>query len=123
MKTSKKFFLNTLLLECNTMGATEAVIIPDRGEFIDVLKHLRRGSVLARAAADDPRCVVDGAMYYTALPPLLAYGLLQEVKQADPESRLHCYRLSGRGHAFAEKACEQWKRTPLLQKLAVRLAG
>ena len=105
------------------MGTPADVIIPDRGEFIDVLKHMRRGSLLARTAIDDPRCVVDGAMYYTAFPPLHAYGLLQEVTDDDPDSRLHCYRLSGRGHAFAEKACEQWKRTPLLQRLAVRLAG
>jgi hypothetical protein len=122
METDQQFFLNTLLSEC-AVGNPEAVIIPDRGEFIDVLKHMRRGSMLVRAGRDDPRCVLDGSMYYTALPPLLAYGLLQEVKQDDPESRLHCYRLSGRGHAFAEKACAQWKRTPLLQRLAVRLTG
>lgn len=105
------------------MGSSADVIIPDRGEFIDVLKHMRRGRLLVRSGSDDPRCAIDGNLYYTALSPLLAYGLLQEVKQDDPGSRIHCYRLNGRGHAFAEKACEQWKRTPLLQRLAMRLAG
>lgn len=105
------------------MGPSADVIIPDRGEFIDVLKHMRRGRLLVRAGGDDMRCAIDGQMYYTALLPLLAYGLLQEVEQRDPDSRRHCYRLSGRGHDFADKACAQWKRTPLLQRLAMRLAG
>ena len=116
----------TLTMKAHTDTAgdiRDATIIPDRGEFIDVLKHMRRGSLLVQAARDDPRCVLDGSMYYTVLPPLQRYGLLQEVKQPDADTRMHCYRLSPRGRAFADRACEQWQRTPLLQRLAVRLAG
>ena len=53
-------------------------------------------------------------------------GLLSRVgrvEQDDPDSGMHGDRLSDRGHAVAERACEQWKRTPLLQRLAVRMAG
>jgi hypothetical protein len=110
-------------MKAATATETHNAIIPDRGEFIDALKHMRRGSVLVQAGRDDPRCVLDGSMYYTVLPPMQRYGLLQEVPQLDPESRMHCYRLNARGRAFAERAVEQWQRTPLLQRIAVRLAG
>ena len=105
------------------MHRVETVIILDRGKFIDVLKHLRRGGVLVRAGPDGPRCALDGSMHHTALLPLLAHGLIEEVEQDDPDSGMHGDRLSDRGHAVAERACEQWKRTPLLQRLAVRMAG
>ena len=33
------------------------------------------------------------------------------------------YRLSERGREFAERACGNWRSRPLLQRLAIRLAG
>jgi hypothetical protein len=99
------------------------VIIPDRAEFIDALQQLRRGRVLVRAADDPERCVLDGTMLYTAFPPLAAYGLLEEVRRPSEHARVHCYRLNERGRDFADRACETWRRRPLLQRLAVRLTG
>jgi hypothetical protein len=106
-----------------TMPAAPDVIIPDRAEFIDALHQLRRGRTLVRAPDDTQRCVLDGAVLYTAYAPLAAYGLLEEVRKPSEVSRLHCYRLSARGRAFADRACSEWKRRPLLQRLAVRLTG
>jgi hypothetical protein len=98
-------------------------LIADRGEFIDALKHLQRGAVLVRAAQDDERCAVNGCLYYTVWPPLAHYGLLDEVPSHDPDVRVRCYRLNDRGHAFAERAVAQWRRTPWLRRMLVRVAG
>jgi hypothetical protein len=105
------------------MPAAPDVIIPDRGEFIDALLQLRRGRTLVRAVDDERRCVLDGTMLYTAFAPLSAYGLLEEVRRPTELSRVHCYRLSARGRAFADRACTEWRRRPLLHRLAVRLMG
>lgn len=105
------------------MPAAPDVIIPDRGEFIDALQRLRRGRMLARALDDDRRCLLDGHMLYTAYRPLAAYGLLEEVRKPSALSGMHWYRLSPQGRAFADRACTEWRRRPLLQRLAVRLTG
>jgi hypothetical protein len=102
---------------------TPGVIIPDRAEFIDALHQLRRGRVLVRAAEEAERCVLDGAMLYTAFTPLSQYGLLEEFKGPSELSRVYCYRLSARGREFADEACASWARQPLLKRLAVRLTG
>lgn len=105
------------------MPAEDDVLIPDRGEFIDALQQLRRGRTLVRAPDDLKRCIVDGHMLYTVWEPLSNFGLLEEVRPPDALSKMHCYRLSARGREFAERACADWKRRPLLQRLAVRLTG
>ncbi len=102
-------------------------IIADRGEFIDALRELRRGRLLVHNNdGGDERCVIEGSVLYTAYRPLKDYGLLDEVAVPGPAGAprpLHCYRLSPRGREFADRAWQQWKRRPLLQRLAVRLAG
>lgn len=99
------------------------VIIPDRGEFVDALRLLRRGRVLVRVAEVDNRCVLDGCIVYTAYQPLARYRLIDEFKNPDGFPSVRYYRLSARGREFADRACETWRRRPLLQRLAVRLTG
>jgi hypothetical protein len=99
------------------------VIIPDRGEFIDALRQLRRGRVLVRAADTEDRCLLDGSFVYTAYQPLARYALIDEFSNPDGFPNVHYYRLSPCGRAFADRACATWRRQPLLRRLAVRLTG
>jgi hypothetical protein len=98
-------------------------IIPDRGEFIDALRVLRRGHVLVRVSDLSGGCMLDGAPLYTAQRTLLQYQLLDEFDNPQGFPGVRYYRLSARGRAFAERACDSWRRRPLLQRLAVRLTG
>ncbi|HOM13585.1 MAG TPA: hypothetical protein PLB41_09730 [Rubrivivax sp.] len=98
-------------------------IIPDRGEFIDALHALRKGRVLVRVSDISGGCTLDGAPLYSAHRTLLAYGLVREFDNPQGFASVRYYRLSERGRDFAERACEAWRRRPLLQRLAVRLAG
>lgn len=98
-------------------------IIPDRGEFIDALRALGRGRVMVGFDAGGGRCVLDGAVVYTAHRPLVQFGLVDEVANPDGFEGARYYRLSRRGRAFAEKAFSAWRRRPLLERLAVRLMG
>ena len=100
-----------------------STIIPDRGEFIDALASLRRGHVLVQVSEVSGGCVLDGAPLYTAHRPLLAYGLLSEFINPAGFPHVHYYRLNERGRAFADRACQSWRRRPLLERLAVRLGG
>ena len=98
-------------------------LIPDRAEFIDALRQLRRGRVLVHSDdGGDERCVIDGTMLYTAYRPLRDYGLLDELPPPRG-TRVHCFRLSPRGRDFADRAWAAWKRRPWLERLAVRLTG
>ena len=99
------------------------VIIADRGEFIDALRQLRRGCVLVRPADTDKRCVLDGSIVYTSYPPLERYRLIDEFDNHDGFPSVRYYRLSPRGREFADRACDTWRRQPLLRRLAVRLTG
>jgi len=99
------------------------MIIADRAEFIDALRQLRRGRVLVRAKDTDSRCLLDGSFVYTAYQPLARYRLIDEFKNPQGFPNVHYYRLSQRGREFADRACETWRRRPLLQRLAVRLTG
>jgi len=99
------------------------VIIPDRAEFIDALRQLRRGRVLVRAADTDARCLLDGCFVYTAYRTLARYRLIDEFENPQGFPNVHYYRLSPRGQEFADRACDTWRRRPLLQRLAVRLTG
>ena len=98
-------------------------IIPDRGEFIDALHVLRKGRVLVRVCDISGGCVLDGAPLYSAHRTLIDYGLIREFDNPLGFPSVRYYRLSERGRDFAERACENWRRRPLLQRLAVRLAG
>jgi hypothetical protein len=96
------------------------VIIADRGEFVDVLRSLRRGHVLVRAGEG---AVLDGGKIYHSLGPLLRYGLVDEFDNPAGFEGARYYRLSPHGREFAERACQAWQRQPVLTRLAVRLAG
>ena len=98
-------------------------IIPDRGEFIDALRVLRRGHVLVRVSDLSGGCMLDGAPLYSAHRTLLRYGLLNEFANPKGFPNVRYYRLSERGRAFADRACDNWRRRPLLERLAVRLTG
>jgi DNA-binding MarR family transcriptional regulator len=105
------------------MQQTTPPIIADRAEFIDALMHLRRGRVLVRPSDCDDRCLLDGSLLYTAYKPLADYQLIDEYPNPEGFAHAHYYRLTPRGRAFAEKACQAWQQRPLLQRLAVRLMG
>lgn len=102
---------------------TRDVIIADRGEFVDVLRSLRRGHVLVCAGEGAGTAVVDGAIVYRSVDPLLRYGLVDEFDNPEGFEGARYYRLSVRGREFAERACAAWQRQPVLARLATRLAG
>ena len=97
--------------------------IADRGEFIDVLKLMRKGRLLVRN--DQDRCLVDEFEVRYSFDTLAAYGLLDEVcppaHDAALAPHLHWYRLSARGLEFADRAHAEWRARPLWQRLLVRL--
>ena len=64
----------------------------------------------------------NGAPLYSAHRTLIDYGLIREFHNPQGFGSVRYYRLSERGRDFAERACENWRRRPLLQRLAVRLA-
>jgi hypothetical protein len=98
-------------------------IIPDRGEFVDALRRLRRGHVMVKVSDFSGGCVLDGAPIYTAHRALLAYGLLSEFENPQGFASVHYYRLNEQGRVFADRACAQWRQRPLLERLATRLTG
>jgi hypothetical protein len=98
-------------------------IIPDRAEFVDALRQLRRGRVLVRARDTERGCLLDGCFVHTAYQPLARYQLIREFDNPEGFPNVHYYRLTERGREFADRACETWSRRPLLQRLAVRLLG
>ena len=77
----------------------------------------------APMAQDEARAWLDGAPVYTAHRAMLAYGLLSEFDNPQGFPSVKYYRLSERGRAFADRACDSWRRRPLLERLAVRLTG
>jgi hypothetical protein len=99
------------------------VIIADRGEFVDVLRSLSRGHVLVQAGDGAGSAVVDGGVVYHSVPALMKYGLVDEFDNPFGFEGARYFRLSERGRQFAERACNTWRRRPLLARLAVRLAG
>ena len=101
----------------------DGIIIADRGEFIDALRALRKGRVMVRVSDISGGCMLDGAPLYSAHRTLIDYGLIREFENPQGFSSVRYYRLSERGRDFADRACEAWRRRPLLQRLAVRLAG
>jgi hypothetical protein len=98
-------------------------VIVDRGEFIDALRALRRGRVMVRVGEPSGGCLLDGAPLYSAHRTLLRYQLVEEYDNPQGFPSVRYYRLTQRGRDFAERACEAWRRRPLLERLAVRFAG
>ena len=56
----------------------DTAIIPDRAEFVDALRLLKRGHVLVRTSESAGGCVLDGAIVYHSYPTLKQYGLIDE---------------------------------------------
>ncbi len=102
---------------------TERRIIADRGEFIDALRALRRGGVMVRVGDLSGGCLLDGAPLYSAHRTLLEYRLVDEYDNPQGFASVRYYRLNPRGREFARRACDSWRRRPLLERLALRLAG
>lgn len=104
-------------------AAKAPAIIPDRGEFIDVLRALRRGHVLVHAGEHAGGWVVDGGNVYSSHDPLLRYELVQEFDNPEGFEHVHYFRLTPQGRDFAERAVAAWRQRPVLERLMVRLVG
>lgn len=98
-------------------------IIPDRGEFVDALRLLRKGHVLVRTSDGSGGCVLDGGIVYHSYETLKNYRLIDEFDNPDGFPNASYYRITSEGRAFADKACTEWQRRPVWQRLAVRLTG
>lgn len=98
-------------------------VIPDRGEFVDVLAALSRGHVLVRVSDQHDGCWIAGRNVFWSFEPLVAYGLIEEFRNPDGFARIRYFRLNARGETFAVQACAAWKRRPLLERLVARLTG
>jgi hypothetical protein len=98
-------------------------IIPDRAEFIDALRVLRRGHVLVRVHTGSGGCMIDGAPVYRSFDTLMEYGLIREFENPVGFAGVRYYRLSDTGREFADRACTAWRQRPLIERLAVRFAG
>lgn len=98
-------------------------VIPDRGEFVDVLAALRRGHVLVRLSDQHDGCWIAGRNVFWSFEPLVAYRLIDPFDNPDGFAHIRYYRLNARGEAFAADACAAWKRRPLLERFVARLTG
>ena len=98
-------------------------IIPDRAEFVDALRALRRGHVLVRVHDGSGGCLLDGGPLYRSFDTLLEYRLIGEFDNPQGFAHVRYYRITETGREFAQRACESWQRRPLLERLAVRFAG
>ena len=98
-------------------------IIPDRAEFVDALRALRNGHVLIHVSDRPGGCLLDGGTVYWSFPTLLAYGLIAEFDNAEGFENVRYYRITEEGRQFAERADSAWRRRPLLERVAMRVAG
>ncbi|MCC6249309.1 MAG: hypothetical protein IT499_16345 [Rubrivivax sp.] len=98
-------------------------IIPDRGEFIDVLRALRRGHVLVHAGDHAGGWVVDGGAVYSSYDTLVRYELVREYENPAGFEHVHYFRLTPRGRDFADRAVAAWRQRPILERMMVRLVG
>ena len=97
--------------------------IPDRGEFVDVLRALRRGHVLVQAGNHAGGWVVDGGRVYSSFDPLLRYELVREYDNPEGFEHVRYFRLTPQGRDFADRALDAWRRRPFLERMMVRLVG
>ena len=98
-------------------------IIPDRGEFVDALRLLRKGHVLVYVGDICGGCVLDGGMIYRSHRPLLRYGLIREFDNPNGLPNTSYYRITERGREFTARALAAWRSRPVWQRLAMRLLG
>ena len=98
-------------------------ILVSRGEFVDALAALQRGSVIVVLDDAWDACVLDGVRLRWSFPPLLAYGLIAEFDNPAGFANLRYYRLTPPGRRFADDALAAWRAKPLLECLAIRLLG
>jgi hypothetical protein len=102
---------------------TSRQIIPDRAEFVDALQALRRGHVLVRVHDGSGGCLLDGGTLYWSFQTLLDYELIREFANPDGFPHVQYFRITERGRDFADRACATWRQRPLLERLAMRMAG
>jgi hypothetical protein len=98
-------------------------LIPDRGEFIDALRALRRGHILVRISDLSGGTCINGVPLFHSFDTLREWGLIDEFHNPQGFKHAHYYRLSESGTAFAERAIAAWRGRPLLQRLAMRFIG
>jgi hypothetical protein len=98
-------------------------IIPNRAEFIEALRILRRGHVLIRFGDDSAGCTIDGATLWHSFDTLHRYGLIDEFDNPHGFAGVRYFRISRAGRDFAERACSAWRSRPLWQRMLVRLTG
>ncbi len=98
-------------------------VIPDRGEFVDVLAAMRRGHPIVRWSERHDGCWVAGRPVLWSFEPLRDYGLIEPFRNPQGFAGVAYWRLNGRGEAFAAEACAAWRRRPLLQRVVARLTG
>jgi len=110
-----------MLVKASSMTAPP--IIADRGEFIDALRLLRKGHVLVNLGGISDDFVLNGHQLFSVQRTLIDYGLVQQFDNPDGFANVRYYRLSERGCEFAERACEQWRRQTIWQRLMARLIG
>ena len=98
-------------------------VIPDRGEFVDVLAALQRGHLLVKLNDQHDGCWIAGRNVVWSYEPLLEYGLIERFDNPQGFAGVRYYRLNDRGCDFAAMACAAWKRRPLLERVVARLVG
>ena len=98
-------------------------IIPDRAEFVDALRLLRKGHVLVRTSEASGGCVLDGGIVYHSYETLKRYELISEYDNPQGFPNASYYRLTPRGRDFADRAVQAWRSRPVWQRLAVRFTG
>jgi hypothetical protein len=102
---------------------TPKPILVSRGEFVDALAALQRGSVIVVLDEAWDACVLDGVRLRWSFRPLVDYGLVAEYDNPNGFTQLHYYRLTAVGRRFADDALAAWNARPLLECLAIRLLG
>lgn len=98
-------------------------IIPDRAEFVEALRLLRRGHLMVNLGDGANTKAIGGGIVHHSAPALMQYGLVDEVDNPDGFPGVRYYRLSDRGREFADRAWAQWRSRPLLERAAIRLLG
>lgn len=102
---------------------TDDRIIPDRAEFVDALRLLRKGHVLVRTSETAGGCVLDGGIVYHSYETLKRYELISEFDNPQGFENASYYRITPRGRDFADRAVQAWHSRPVWQRLAVRFTG
>lgn len=102
---------------------SNATIIPDRAEFVDALQALRKGHVLIKVSDGTGGCLLDGGTVYWSFEALRDYGLIAAFDNPDGFPNAEYFRITRAGREFADRACATWRQRPLLERVAIRMAG